>query len=116
MPNGAPPAPVPAPAPVHNDFEYRAWAAAKLIIIENTLSQLPCQTHAERIDSLRLNGATAAGQRALIIKVLPWILAALGLGTGLGVSGKTALDTVAPKPAPIAASAEAPTPPSSTAR
>jgi len=103
MPHGSV-APAPVTAPVHDDIAFRVWLATEVATIKTTLKALPCKEREAELRQLRSNGDTARGQRTLLLKIAPWILA----GLGIGYAGKGALDAPAPTPAA--------TPPPITAR
>ena len=69
---------------VGNDQQFRLWVVQKLSAIETTVDALPCAAHGKKLEELERAADRATGERGLLLKVLPWILAALGIGGGLG--------------------------------
>lgn len=71
---------------------FRLWLVGEVREIRTRLDALPCEARGRELRALGETNAEAAGQRRLLLKVLPWVLAALGIGAGTGIIGKQALD------------------------
>ena len=95
MPNGA---------PDFNDVP-RSLAAiwGEMRAMNTTINDLPCKEHSATIRENRAALDRASGERGVILKALPYVLAALGLGAATGVIGqRAATPAPAPRPATLA--------------
>jgi len=72
---------------------------SELRSINGRLDRLPCERREAEIEIMKNTLARASGERGLIVKMLPYILAALGIGAASGVIGQKAT-TPAPAPRP----------------
>ena len=68
---------------VNNTNSFRMWLVGEMREMRTRMDGLPCVERGAQLVRLERDATRAEGQRSVLLKALPYVLAALGAGFGL---------------------------------